>query len=52
MFSSIVYSAHGIHYSDVSGQISGYKFGTPDGFLPYIIGTLYFLLNLLIISTV
>ena len=34
MSSSIIYSAHGIHYSEVCGQISGYQFKTPDGFPP------------------
>ena len=34
MSSSIVYSAHAIHYSKVCGQIRGYHFGSPDGLPP------------------
>ena len=34
MSSSIVYSAHCIHYSEVCAQISGYQLCTPDGFPP------------------
>ena len=34
MSSSIVYSAHGFHYSKVCGQIRGYQFGRPNGFPP------------------
>ena len=34
MSSSIVYSAHGIHYSKVCCQINAYKFGVPNGFPP------------------
>ena len=34
MSSSIIYSAYGIHYSEVCGRISGYQFGTSDGFPP------------------
>ena len=32
--SSVIYSAHGIHYSKVCGQIRGYQFGSPDGLPP------------------
>ena len=34
MSSSVIYSAHGIHYNKVCGQIKGYQFGSPDGFPP------------------
>ena len=34
MPSSIVYSAHGLRYSNVCGQIRGYQFKLPDGFPP------------------
>ena len=34
MSSSIIYSAHGIHYSEVCGQINGYQFKTPDRYPP------------------
>ena len=34
MSSSVVYSAHGLHYSKVCGQIRGYQFGRPNGFPP------------------
>ena len=34
MSSSIIYSAHGILYSEVCGQIRGYQFLTTDGFPP------------------
>ena len=34
MSSSIIYSAHGLNYSKVCGQIRGYQFGIPDAFPP------------------
>ena len=34
MSSSITYSAHGLHYSKVCGQIRGYQYNSPDGFPP------------------
>ena len=34
MSSSIFYSARGIYYSKVCGQIRGYQFGSPDAFPP------------------
>ena len=34
MSSSVVYSAHGVHYNKVCGQIRGYQFGRPNGLPP------------------